>query len=267
MCETMFTDTNALQKLSSQLKKTDKSLWGKIKSFFGEWIAKLKKAYAGMSPDSELAKIARDTLKNAENLQQLWVDAAVGAAQNYRQASEGQKNNTAGGHVLLSKRAEEQFKLLEDDIRSVVTLSISSHGKINEAYNQHRISEMPKSVSEMVAKALGIDELKNKYVAVEGGSIWHEYQRRSDSDKERDRGQIAMTIDDFVNAIKVIYEPDRVEALFSTANNPTQRLSFAYAKKRKAGIMSLLKRLAEELIQILYQSKFIIFQKQNGIDG
>lgn len=87
MCETMFTDTNALQKLSSQLKNTDNTLWGKIKSFFGEWIAKLKKAYAGMSPDSELAKIARDTLKNAENLQQLWVDAAAEAAQNYRQAA------------------------------------------------------------------------------------------------------------------------------------------------------------------------------------
>ena len=102
----MFTDTDALQKLSSQLKKTDKSLWGKIKTFFGEWIAKLKKAYAGMSPDSELAKIARDSLKNAENLQQLWVDAAVEAAQNYRQASEGQKNNTAGGDVLYSYRGK-----------------------------------------------------------------------------------------------------------------------------------------------------------------
>lgn len=100
----MFTDTNALQKLSSQLKKTDKTLWGKIKSFFGEWIAKLKTAYAGMSPDSELAKIARDALKNAESLQQLWVDAAVEAAKNYRQAPEGQKNNTAGGDVLHSIR-------------------------------------------------------------------------------------------------------------------------------------------------------------------
>ena len=83
MCETIFTDTNAAQRLSQQLYAKDQSLWGKIKSFVSDLVGRLKEAYAGLNPDSPIARRMKETVTQSEGVLNAWVEAVAGAAENY----------------------------------------------------------------------------------------------------------------------------------------------------------------------------------------
>lgn len=78
-CETMLTDGDAIEKIRALYEK-DKTLFEKIKAFFAELIAKIKKAYDGMNPDSFEANLVRDMQETAEELHRLWTEALLDAA-------------------------------------------------------------------------------------------------------------------------------------------------------------------------------------------
>lgn len=79
-CETMLTDSDAIEKIRTLYEK-DKTLFEKIKAFFAELIAKIKKAYNGLNPDSLEASLVRDMEETAEELHRLWTDALLDAAE------------------------------------------------------------------------------------------------------------------------------------------------------------------------------------------
>lgn len=83
MCETIFTDTDAAQRLSQQLYAKDQNLWGKFKSFVADLVGRLKEAYAGLNPDSAIARRMKETVTQSENVLNAWVEAVAGAAENY----------------------------------------------------------------------------------------------------------------------------------------------------------------------------------------
>ncbi|MBQ5362314.1 MAG: hypothetical protein IIU63_03110, partial [Clostridia bacterium] len=78
-------------------------------------------------------------------------------------------------------------------------------------------------------------DISKKTIAINGNDVWHEYDRHSKIDAEQSRQQIAFTPETMKEAIEAIYEPDVVESVFADPNNPTQRQSFAYAKKSPDG--------------------------------
>ena len=132
------------------------------------------------------------------------------------------------GQVLYSDRKE----VIDD----TVDKAINQKGILGVKYNQVRISRFPTDVSKMVADASeGRIDLSDKYIAINGADVWHEYERHNDSAKEASRGQLPFTNETIKEAIGAIYAPDMVECLFSTGENPTQRRSFAYAKKSPKG--------------------------------
>lgn len=83
MCETIFTDTDAAQRLSQRLYAKDQSLWGKFKSFVSDLVGRLKEAYAGLNPGSPIARRMKETVTQSENVLNAWVEAVAGAVENY----------------------------------------------------------------------------------------------------------------------------------------------------------------------------------------
>ena len=153
------------------------------------------------------------------------------------------KLQTVGNEVLQayaegSKVVEEELSLKQQlkTIDDVVDKAIKNMGNIGEKYNQKPISDVNAKTAAMVLQASnGKTDISSKRIALSGYEIWHEYQRHSDVAAETDRGQVALTQRRFANALKAIYKPDVVECLFPDGNNPTQRASFAYAKRTKEG--------------------------------
>lgn len=143
----------------------------------------------------------------------------------YEQIAKGRKSQRVHG---------ERFALKE--ISDVVDKALANQGEIGEKYNQKQISEVPENVADLVSKASGgkID-ISNKMIALNGDDIWHEYRSHGDEIKERGKKQIPLTPSDIKAAVGAIYDPDVVESVFSDINNPTQRQSFAYAKKSPDG--------------------------------
>ncbi len=131
---------------------------------------------------------------------------------------------------------ELPFNEYAKTIDNVVDKAIKNKGDIGEKYNQKPISDVDAITAKMVLQASnGKTDISGKRIALSGDEIWHEFQRHSDANTESNRGQIALTQRSFANALKAIYNPDMVECLFPDGNNPTQRASFAYAKRTKDG--------------------------------
>ena len=92
----MLTDTDAAQRIGQSLKAKDTTLFEKVKQWFRDLAAKLREAYKGLNPDSQIAKYAKKTIQQVDGLVQLWADMAVDAAENYR-TSDGIKNTDQNG--------------------------------------------------------------------------------------------------------------------------------------------------------------------------
>lgn len=121
-------------------------------------------------------------------------------------------------------------------INETVDKAIKQKGDLGEKYNQVRISEFPADISNFVSSASdGRIDLSGKYIALNGDNIWHEYKRHKDAEIETGRRQIPQTVESIKESVMAIYSPDVVESLFTTTQNPTQRQSFAYAKKSPNG--------------------------------
>ena len=105
MCETIFTNTDAAQRLSQRLYAKDQSLWGKFKSFMSDLVGRLKEAYAGLNPDSPIARRMKETVTQSENVLNAWVEAVAGAVENFN-LQDGQKND-ASVEVLKSSRSSD----------------------------------------------------------------------------------------------------------------------------------------------------------------
>lgn len=81
--ESMLSDGNVLKNLS-KLKAQDKSLWQKIKDFISDLAAKIKKVYAGLSPDSAEGRYVAQMKDAIEKLQDLFVEGLVDASSNFQ---------------------------------------------------------------------------------------------------------------------------------------------------------------------------------------
>ena len=80
-CETMLTDSNAMEALSKNIYAKDKGLWRRIVDFFTGLVERFKAAYADAIPDSEEGQRFRDLGEGAERIKKLWVEAIVEASE------------------------------------------------------------------------------------------------------------------------------------------------------------------------------------------
>lgn len=85
-CETMLTDTDAAKRIAQQIQQQDATLWERIVQWFKDLSQKLRDAYEGFNPDSQIARDAKKTIQQLDGLVQMWADMAVDAAENYGNA-------------------------------------------------------------------------------------------------------------------------------------------------------------------------------------
>ena len=102
-CETMLTDTDAAQRIGKTLQAKDATLFEKVKQWFRDLAAKLREAYKGLNPDSQIARYAKKTIQQVDGLVQLWADMAVDAAENYREGT-GNENAELDSGVKMQLR-------------------------------------------------------------------------------------------------------------------------------------------------------------------
>ena len=129
-CETMLTDSNAIEKIA-ELKQKDKGLWKKIKDFIEKLVAKIKEVYAGLAPHSKEAQYVRGMVDVAEQLQALWVDALIDAGETYqtigsRDLSDFSEAKNADGEQLF------QYRAMESD-KEIYRAMLLKHGLMTEA--------------------------------------------------------------------------------------------------------------------------------------
>ena len=232
--ETMLSDGAVLERIE-ELRGRDRGLVQKIRNWFKAFASKLRRIYKGMEPDTVEGRLVAEMVEEADRLHELFAQSLVDAAENF-EAAGAQKNTTYEGGVMLSDREKAYFKKCETTIRDTVRKAIENKGDIGTERNQQQISPVYDVLAEMVSDAFdGELDISNKYIALNGSDVWHEYSRHTKSDVEQGRGQIAFTLRQFINAIKAVYSPDVIERLIPKQVSGTVRQSFAYAKRTVRG--------------------------------
>lgn len=108
-CETFLRDSRLTEKLT-ELAKADMTLFERIKLYINDLLEKLKKAYAGLTPDSREGKIVLDMKNCIEELHSMWEEAALDARNNFQSAGgkslRGNKNTADEDGVKYSFAGE-----------------------------------------------------------------------------------------------------------------------------------------------------------------
>lgn len=123
--ETMLADGKVVEKLA-KLEQRDKSLWQKMKDYISSLAERIRKAYAGLRPDSLEGKLVADMKDAVEKMQELFVEGLVDAGENFA-GSEGQKNTPREGGMIYQERAKGMFTPAEiQAIQNIGRKSINS---------------------------------------------------------------------------------------------------------------------------------------------
>ena len=135
MMETAFSDTDIISRISSRLQQTDRSLWGRIKNFLKGLVEKLKAAYKDMQPDSSIARLASETIRNSEAILNAYADAAADAVVNYNLQDE--QKNTAPEGVQYSLRGKTQKEITaryQSDVDRILNMQDTTQRQLIVGY-------------------------------------------------------------------------------------------------------------------------------------
>ena len=213
--EEMLTNKHSLEKLL----EAEPTLKDKILSFF-----------KGASTDyADVPKLSNAAKKYYKTYKKLFDEFS---ARNY----ESNAISTEKSNYFSNDVSGRDYALYSNKVLDTIKKAIQSKGQLDTEYNQVQISKVTPKIAQMVKMASGgLIDISNKQIALNGDDLWHEYRRHSDAENEIGRRQIALTPDKMQQAIMAIYDPDIVETIYTTKENPVQRQSFAYAKKSSEG--------------------------------
>ena len=118
--EAMLTDGKVIEKLQI-LQTKDQSLFEKIKSAIAELIAKIKKAYKNVKPETLEGQIVASMLDEYETIQQLFVDAIADASDNFMNAEvNASANIPQSKKVKFSISTDRQGRFVKVDVNQDV---------------------------------------------------------------------------------------------------------------------------------------------------
>lgn len=135
MSETMLSDTDAAQRVSQELYKQDRTLWEKIKDFFTGLVEKLRNAYKGVDPDSDIGRVMKRAIQDNETVAQAWAEAVVEAGENY-QLQDGQKNNARGGERHSDRASKYSYEYFTEKADMSVTAVDETQSRDRESIIQ-----------------------------------------------------------------------------------------------------------------------------------
>lgn len=175
MSETLLTDTDAARRVSQELYKKDRTLWEKIRDFFTGLVEKLRSAYKGLDPDSDMGRITRQAIRDNESIAQAWAEALVEAGENYSAGQTGayedlldvgtQTEETSGAaqnvkseELLQNTQQVEEAETAETETRSAETIAVSEGELSNTDKRRERLKDY---LNEAWSKGDGSAELRD----------------------------------------------------------------------------------------------------------
>lgn len=143
MSETMLTDTDAAQRVSQELYKQDRTLWEKIRDFFTGLVEKLRNAYKGVDPDSDIGRVMKRAIQDNETVAQAWAEAVVEAGENY-QLQDGQKNNARTGerYSLRGRTQQELTEKYQAEVDSILNMQDTTPRQVIVGYTPSLYQEL-----------------------------------------------------------------------------------------------------------------------------
>ena len=111
-CESFLRDSHLADRLV-ELAKADMTLFEKIKSYIKGLLEKVRKAYAGLLPDSKEGRFVLEMKESLEQLHDMWENAALDARGNFK-ATGNERFEGAKKYSIVGERAiSSDISLLE----------------------------------------------------------------------------------------------------------------------------------------------------------
>lgn len=116
--ESMLTDTNAAEKIAA-LKKTDRTLWQKLKDLVGRLAASVRKLYADMNPNSEEGRMVRQMGDALERMSDLFAEGLsnVSAGGKGEGGTKVSKQARDYSYTALAAKPDMQVTTVDDVVR------------------------------------------------------------------------------------------------------------------------------------------------------
>ncbi len=207
-CEMMLKDSKAIERIVQK----NKPLGEKIKDFIAGFVNTLQKAFKGVNPNSVEAKAIGESIESFKNIQKLWDNALVNAAEAYQATKKSnitnksnvqevtQENNSNSENIQEAETTEDDNSLSSTrDVndREILALALRSVSRDSREYrrfnkylkNIEKIEEYEERLDEVVAQ---IKEEKNK------------------PEKERDNSKLNQLYKAFNNLEEMIQKQDSV---------------------------------------------------------
>lgn len=133
--ETMLADGTLIEKLRI-LSVKDKSIVAKIENFLKNLVAKIKKAYEGLRPDSQEGRIVAEMVDTSEQLHQLFADAIADASENFKNAVDS-SGNVKQSDIRYSERNFVEDKYFKSQMSKWEDLKHGSYVKVGAIGENH----------------------------------------------------------------------------------------------------------------------------------
>ena len=216
MSETILSDTDAAQRVSQELYKQDRTLWEKIKDFFTGLVEKLRSAYKGVDPDSDMGRVMKRAIQDNETVAQAWAEAVVEAGENY-QLQDGQKNNArAGERYSLRGYTDQQKKNWESSKRIVIydnqeqLSQFISDSIANKTMDKKMyFGVIPADLAARIKSDTGVN-VENFNLSLGSYEVRKILKDHGNAEKEAARGQRAIVADDFGHITDVVLNPAEI---------------------------------------------------------
>lgn len=163
--ETILSDGAVMEDLATY----DKSIWEKVKGFIVKLIDKIKKAYAELSPNSQAAKVLRETVEDMSELQRLWAEGVIEAGERTRTAETLTRMNEEKMHVSRKYSVEYENAETNSDIIAMVDKVKSGNFKDNEKVP---LGTVPNEIANVLYKLTGV-QVSGFKVAMEARQVEH----------------------------------------------------------------------------------------------
>ena len=214
-CESFLRDSHLADRLV-ELAKADMTLFEKIKSYIKGLLEKVKKAYAGLLPDSKEGRFVLEMKESLEQLHDMWEKAALDARGNYRSVNGialANKNTADKSEVKHSDR-NKIFPGMADSERAELlnntVIKLVEYDGNNDDLNGKNVLLLKSSYNSQAGKILkslgekfGVFKTYNN----QNVSLDFDYSRSSLNESVHKQGDIST---DFYDFAKMLYVFDEV---------------------------------------------------------
>ena len=143
MSETILSDTDAAKRVSQELYKKDRTLWEKVRDFFTGLVEKLRSAYKGLDPDSDMGRITRQAIRDNEKVAQAWAEALVEAGSRYSTGRDGFYEQLQDAAALVEESSPMQAEEAQRNTQQAEEAETAQKETSVEAAQEETVSEAP----------------------------------------------------------------------------------------------------------------------------